>query len=250
MKIIVSNHLVWLAVVFFSTQKVLAQSVYQLKKTTQSVAIDGVLNDDAWLTTEWVHLNNFYSTETIDARQKTTCKMLWDDEMIYVSYRSEDKYLTARETKRDGTPFLDDCGEIFIYPLPVADKMHFGFEVNLYKAANDFIFIYDYYPGSFASVKSYNPDYQVAVKWEGTLNDNSDIDTGWTMEMAIPIRLFYMVGPYAQVEPGVRWMFNLLKQDRNDITGERRISATLFPCEEPLGDVHSPSAFGLLEFVD
>lgn len=250
MKVKIISHLVWLIAVLFVIPKSLAQPVYQLKKTGLPVAIDGVLNDEAWEATEEVELNNFYSEEEIDARQKTTCKMLWDEEMIYVSYRSEDKYLTARETKRDGTPFFDDCGEIFIYPLPVADKMHFGFEVNLYKAANDFIFIYDYYPGSFASIKSYNPDYQVAVKWEGTLNDNSDIDTGWTMEMAIPIRLFYKVGPYAQVSPGVRWMFNLLKQDRNDLTGERRISATLFPCEKPLGDVHSPSAFGLLEFVD
>ncbi|MEM9337880.1 MAG: carbohydrate-binding family 9-like protein [Bacteroidota bacterium] len=224
--------------------------MYAIKKTSQRVVIDGVLDDESWEKAGEVRLNYFYRDGMPTSGPATTCKMLWDDEYIYASFFAKDQFLTATEKKRDGAPFEDDCGELFLTPLPVQDRMHFGFEVNLYKASNDFIFIYDYYPGSFASIKSYNPDFEVAFTMDGTLNDNSDIDKGWSMEMAIPLNLFFLVGPFSEVKAGTKWMFQLLRQNRDELTVGNRTSCTLFPCKDPVGDVHSPSSMGLLVFEE
>jgi len=175
--------------------------------------------------------------------------MLWDDENLYVSFECEDQYITARETARDGKPFFDDCAEIFLIPVADSLDVHYGFEINLYKASNDFIFLNNFYHGQNASVKSYNPEFQIEVFVDGTINDNSDLDKGWTMEMAIPINLFRGMDKFSPVREGNKWAFLAIRQERNEVEGNRRVTSTIFPIYDFSKDVHQPNCFGLMEFV-
>ena len=164
--------------------------IYKAKKTTKKIKVDGKLLEKDWKKAESRTLNYHYLSEKADDKQKTTFRMLWDDKTLYLFYKSEDKYLTSTEKKHDGTPFLDDCAEFFLIPVPNSLDVHFCFEINLYEAKNDIIYMNDYYEDKDAVVKAFNPDYKVKVKTKGTINNNSDIDTGWTMEIAIPIDAF------------------------------------------------------------
>lgn len=127
-------------------------------------------------------------------------------------------------------------------------KLHFSFEVNLFKTSNDIVYIEDYYNGQKGVIKGFNPEFQREVAIDGTVNDNSDIDKGWTMEMAIPLDSCRGMDWYNPAEIGAKWTFQILRQGRNDVERERRVVSTLFPVEGLKG-VHDSKRFVVLEFV-
>jgi hypothetical protein len=223
--------------------------IFKVVRTTVPMVIDGKLDEGAWQQTEARSLDYFYNVEQPSDQQNTQFRMLWDEQNLYVFFTCEDKYLTAGEKRRDGRPYLDDCAEIFLIPAPDSLNMHYGFELNLYKASNDFIYLEDIYQGKKGSVYSYDPEFLVEVSVNGTINDNSDLDVGWTMEMAIPLKLFRGMEMFSPVKSGNRWAFLALRQERNDLEPGRRLCSTIFPVYG-IENVHKSNRFGLLEFVE
>ncbi len=238
---------------FAQTDKKLSlgeQPIFKASKTNSDIVVDGKMNENDWQNTEARTLDYFYRVEKPDDQQQTTFRMLWDEKNLYLFYEMQDKFLTVRETKRDGEPYLDDCAEIFFITAPDSLDTHFGYELNLNKASNDFIYFNDYYKGKDVVYKSFNPEFEVEVTFEGTINDNSDIDIGWTMEMAIPLSNFGELGQVVPVRTGNRWAFLTIRQDRNDAEGNRRSTSTIFPIYDISKNVHQANRFGLMEFVD
>ncbi|AWG22136.1 hypothetical protein FFWV33_11750 [Flavobacterium faecale] len=225
------------------------QPIFKVSNTSEAITIDGKMDEEIWSKTESRTFDYIYKVEKPTDKQKTTFRMLWDKENLYLFYDFEDKYLTARETKRDGKPFLDDCGEIFIIPVPDSLNTHFGIELNINKAANDFIYFNNYYQEKQLALKTFNPDYETAVNYNGTVNNNTDIDKGWQLEIKIPLATFGFLGEIVPVQKGNKWAFLAIRQDRNEVEGERRITSTLFPIYDISKDVHQPNRFGLMEFV-
>nr|MUH40192.1 hypothetical protein [Zobellia laminariae] len=226
------------------------QPVFKVSKVSEPIVIDGKMDEASWSKTEARTLDYFYRVDKPTDQQKSTFRMLWGKEKFYVFFEMEDQYITARETKRDGQPYLDDCAEIFFITAPDSLDTHFGYELNLNKAVNDFIFFNDYVKGKDVVYKTFNPDFEVEVTYDGTINDNSDIDKGWTMEMAIPYSNFGELGKVVAIEPGNKWAFLAIRQDRNDAEGDRRSTSTIFPIYDISKNVHQANRFGLMEFVE
>ncbi|MGB5435717.1 MAG: carbohydrate-binding family 9-like protein [Maribacter sp.] len=226
------------------------QAIFKVSKASEPIIVDGKMEEESWKNTEARKLHYFYNVEKVDDDQQTSFRMLWDAQNLYLFYQMKDKYLTARETERDGEPYLDDCAEIFLITVPDSLDTHFGYELNLNKASNDFIYFNDFYEGKDLAFKGYDPEFEVEVTYNGTVNDNSDIDVGWTMEMAIPIANFGALGQVRPVASGNRWAFLAVRQDRNDATGNRRSTSTIFPIYDISKNVHQANRFGLLEFVN
>lgn len=113
-----------------------------------------------------------------------------------------------------------------------------------------FIWLNNFYQGKSGMIKSYNPDFSVEVSIDGTINDNSDKDKGWTMEIAIPLKHFKGVDNFFPVKNGSKWAFLAARQDRNDASGDRRSTSTLFPVYDIGKSVHQPNRFGILKFED
>ena len=124
------------------------QPIFKASKTSEAIVIDGEMKEPIWTQTEARTLDYFYRVEKPDDDQQTTFRMLWDDTKLYLFYEMKDKYLTARETERDGEPYLDDCAEVFFITVPDSLDTHIGYELNLYKASNDFVYFNDFYNGS------------------------------------------------------------------------------------------------------
>lgn len=226
------------------------QPVFKASRTIEAISVDGKMEEAIWQTTEARTLDYFYRVDQPDDDQKTTFRMLWDETYLYLFFDMEDKYLTARETQRDGQPYFDDCAEIFFITAPDSLDTHFGYELNLNKASNDFIYFNDFYKDKDLAFKQYNPDFEVEVTYRGSINDNSDIDVGWTMELAIPLSNFGVLGQVVPVETGNKWAFLAVRQDRNDAEGNRRSTSTIFPIYDISKNVHQANRFGLVEFVD
>lgn len=226
------------------------QPIFKVSKTTEKILVDGQMDEESWIKTEARNLEYFYRAEKPDDDQQTTFRMLWDDKNLYVFFQMKDKFLTVRETKRDGEPYLDDCAEIFLITAPDSLDTHFGYELNLNKASNDFIYFNNYHNGKDVVFKSFNPNFEVEVTYDGTINDNSDFDKGWTMELAIPFENFGELGQVEPIKIGAQWAFLAIRQDRNDAEGNRRSTSTIFPIYDISKNVHQANRFGLMEFVE
>lgn len=224
--------------------------IFKASKTNQAIVVDGKMEEEIWAKTERRTFDHFYLVDQPDDQQQTTFRMLWDEENLYLFYQMEDRFLTARETDRNGEPYLDDCAEIFFITAPDSLDTHFGYELNLNKASNDFIYFNDFYEGKDLAFKGYDPDFKVEVTFQGTINDNSDIDVGWTMELAIPLANFGKLGQVVPVATGTKWAFLAVRQDRNDAEGNRRSISTVFPIYDISKNVHQANRFGLVEFVE
>lgn len=225
------------------------QPVYKVARASGPILVDGKMDETCWADAEVQSFNYFYRADKPADRQLTKFRMLWDDENLYLFYECEDTSLTFRETNFDARPYLDDCAEFFCVPVPDSIYMHFGFEVNIAKAAYDFIVLWKYYNGRTIFLRGYNPVYRAEVSYEGTINNDTDRDTGWKMEWAIPFAAFSDFHFVSRPKAGVRWAFQAVRQDRNLVDDRFRSTSTLFPIYDIRKDVHQPSRFGLLEFA-
>ena len=226
------------------------QPVYKVSRAREPITIDGKMDEPSWKNAEVQTFNYFYRGDKPFEKQNSKFRMLWDDTNIYLFYECEDTSLTARETRFDGRTYLDDCAEFFVVPVPDSVYMHFGFEINITEVRYDYIVLWRYYNNRTFFLSGYNPEYKVKATYNGTLNNDKDKDTGWTMEFALPMSVFSNINMVTRPRPGVRWAFQAVRQDRNYVEDRFRSTSTLFPIYDIRKDVHQPNRFGLLEFTD
>jgi hypothetical protein len=82
-----------------------------------------------------------------------------------------------------------------------------------------------------------------AVKVRGTLDDASDRDQGWSVELQIPFARLAEV-PHLPPRPGDRWRFNLYRLELPDRrTQQGQALSPLF-----VGDFHALPRFAWLVF--
>ena len=133
------------------------QPVYKVAKAKGPIIIDGKMDDAAWKVQKLFHSIIFTGQINQLISKKAKFRMLWDSANIYLFYECEDTSLTARETNFDARPYLDDCAEFFVVPMPDSVYMHFGFEINITKAAYDYIVLWRYYNNRTIFIRGYNP---------------------------------------------------------------------------------------------
>ncbi len=217
--------------------------------TSEKIIIDGELNEQSWITTPSAQFNFHYNVVNQTDKQATTFRMLWDETNLYLLYHCQDNFITVRETQRDGLTFLDDCAEIFLSPIKNNPGLHFCLEINLNKVSNDIIYLNKFVSGEDVVIKAFNPEYKAAVTIDGTINDNSDLDRAWTMEIAIPLTAFSRISETNPIKPGTYWAFLALRQNRDEINSERRVTSIIYPNLKIENDVHQPQYFGLVKFI-
>ncbi|PJJ83633.1 carbohydrate-binding family 9-like protein [Mucilaginibacter auburnensis] len=220
---------------------------YKVAKATEPITVDGKMDEAAWKNAEVRSLDYFYRADKPVDKQATKFRMMWDETNLYLFYECQDTSLTARETAFDARPYLDDCAEFFVVPVPDSLNMHFGFEINITKAAYDYMMFWQYYQKRNYFVKGYNPAYKVEVTTNGTINNDKDKDKGWTMEIAIPIDA---LSNFGRPRVGAKWAFQAVRQDRNLVDDRFRSTSTLYPIYDIRLDVHQPNRFGIMEFLD
>jgi hypothetical protein len=213
---------------------------YEIKRATKPIAIDGRLDDEAWQSAGTLTLQFPWEDQT-GAKQKTTARLLWNDDMLFVAYACEDADIVAQYEQRDDPTYKDDAVEIFIQPDP-KKPIYIGLEMNARAILYDYLNIY-----SQALVKGFDlKGVQLASNLDGTLNLTSDRDKGWTLEVAIPLKNFADLMGGKPVTAGTTWAANLNRWDGTE--PKRRLSvwsdsAMVRP------NPHNPKRFGQLVFV-
>jgi hypothetical protein len=215
---------------------------YEVKRAPSPIVVDGRLDDAAWAAASAPITLQFLWEAQTGAKQRTFARLLWDAEALYVAYDVEDADITAQFTERDDPTYRDDAVEIFINPNPAQEVVYYGFEWN----ARGVLYDYLNYNSRTLFKRFDATGVRVATTIQGTLNDRSDTDTGWTLEASIPWANFEELARRPPVA-GTMWKANLNRWD--GVEPARRMSIWSDP-QQATAWPHVPSRFGELVFVE
>lgn len=161
---------------------------YVVNYTKLPPKIDGDTSDAVWQRAKWT--NNFRDIEgdlKPNPPLQTKVKMLWDDTCLYIAATIRDPHVWATLTHHDDIVFHDNDIELFIDPYNTTHQ-YFELEFNPINTVFD-LFLTKPYRNFGNPLINWNAEgLRTAVKIQGTLNNPSDTDRGWTIEIAIPFK--------------------------------------------------------------
>ena len=194
---------------------------YTCYRTREPLAVDGRLTEAAWQRAP--KSPRFVDMVTGDAAPfDTRAAALWDDQNLYVGFWVEEPFVEARFTERDALLFLENDVEVFID----GGDCYYEFEINALGTIYEVFFIWRdaYVRGGKFDVPEFDllsrkalsfagnfdrdgptfwwgthprgprwafldwdyPGLRSAVFVDGAINDRSQVDRGWTVELAFP----------------------------------------------------------------
>ena len=191
--------------------------------------IDGRLDEPCWLAAP----RSPRFSDLIRGRpgiHDTRAAVLWDDQFLYVGYWVEEPFVTAAFTERDAPIWHENDVELFI----AGPDAYYEFQINALGTIYEVFFIWEeaYQRAGYARLPEFDrhakgvrlfngvgfpqhprgprigfwnwdmPGLRWAVQVDGTLNDPTDRDRGWTVELAIPwASLKPLAGPTNHAPP-------------------------------------------------
>lgn len=174
--------------------------------------IDGHLDDPAWQRAAWT--DDFVDIEgenrPIVPRYRTRAAVCWDDRALYIAADLADPHVWGTLTERDAVIFHDNDFEVFLDPD--SDHHLYGeLEINALNTVWDLLLVKPYRDNGAAINGWTMVGLETAVAVVGTLNDPTDTDGGWTVEIAIPWTALKDIARdrACPPEPGEWWRMNL-----------------------------------------
>ena len=182
----------WITLTAVAQNTQSAPKSYDCIHTATAIKIDGKLDDPAWKKAGWT--SDFVDIEGSakpQPRFRTRAKMLWDDQYLYIAAELEEPNVKATLTKHDSVIFHDNDFEVFIKPLPETES-YYEFEINALNTSWDLFLNKPYNQGGKADNSWDIAGLKTAVAVQGTLNNPSDTDHGWTTRNRLPLHAFQL----------------------------------------------------------
>ncbi len=231
---------------------------YVCGRAGEAVKIDGKLDDAVWAQAAWTE--DFVDIEGAakpKPRLRTRAKMLWDAEYFYVAAEIEEPHVWATLTKHDSVIFYDPDFEVFIDPNGDSHE-YYEFEINALNTGWDLYLPKPYKDGGKAQDEWEIPGLRTAVHVNGTLNDPSDKDVGWTVEIAFPWKV---LGEHAHrsapPKEGDQWRVGFSRVEWAMETKDGKTAKVPNTPENnwiwsPQGviDMHRPERWGFVQFTE
>ncbi|WP_281753212.1 carbohydrate-binding family 9-like protein [Neptunitalea chrysea] len=233
---------------------------YIVTKTTQPITIDGKASEKDWAKTSYT--DSFIDIEGIkQPKYNTQVKMLWDDTYLYVYAELEEPHVWATLKQRDTIIFYNNDFEIFIDPSNTT-KNYGEIEINAFNTVWDLHLDKPYRvsgkPNNHWDLK----ELKSAVNIQGTINNPKDTDTGWTVEIAIPLKaISELKGSHAIPKEGEQWRLNFsrVEWDYDLINGRyyrKKKNSTFLPeynwvwSNQKVINMHEPEKWGYIQFTE
>jgi len=181
------------------------------RKTSVAPKIDGQLEKAVW--SQAPVSQRFVDLISGDQSYlDTRVQLLWDETHLYAAYTIEEPKVRAQLTQHNDAIYTENDVELFI----AGDNAYYEFEINARNTIYEVFFIWEsaYQTSGFAAqpefaqknLQPFNgvgytthprgmrlghfnwrfPGIRTAVHVNGTLNDDTDTDRGWTVEIALP----------------------------------------------------------------
>ncbi|MGC3945951.1 MAG: carbohydrate-binding family 9-like protein [Chryseolinea sp.] len=186
---------------------------YKSEKVARAPVIDGKLDEVGWQNAakSTAFKDLIHGTPT---HRDTRVAVLWDDQYLYVAYWIEEPNVEATLKERDAPIYKNNDVELFI----AGKDSYYEFEINSFNTIYEVLFFWRdaYQRDGYSKMSEFNekdplaksfngvgykthprgkrigfwswdfPGLKHAVGIQGTINNNKDIDQGWTVELALP----------------------------------------------------------------
>ena len=232
---------------------------YVCYRRSGPIAIDGRLDEKAWRDAPWTDFFQDHQAPYAPPPWKgVRAKMLYDDHHLYVGAELQEENVWGSLVERDCIIYHDNDFEVFLDPT--ADGVgYFELEVNPLNTMWDMFHETDYHRASALHTLYDVEGMEHAVHVQGTLNWHRDTDTGWTVEMKIPLHSLRQQNPRISlpIKRGDIWRANFSRVQYLHLYD--RLSPTKIPetpCEDWIwqstdtGDLHNPEMWGRVVFTD
>ena len=168
----------------------------------------------------------------------------WDDYYFYAGFQVSDKDVSGTNSTPTSQPQQDDDIEVFFNTDKSAPHVRTPrtFQMAVSAAQGAYFSVGDGSPVPKAKVVY---TYKYAATVDGTINDNSDQDTGYTIELAIPWQELGQDGP---PQDGTTWGFNVISRQRHDSVKPATSFYSLSSLVRSEGDVQDPSKWTKIVF--
>ncbi len=208
--------------------------------------IDGKLDEEVYSKLKHIELDGFGSAPKLD----TKVYAFRGDDHLYIGAKLADEHVWSKLDKRDADTWTEEVFEVYIdngrdgkdylelqiNPLGTIFDAHFVERLGRGEGSRD---------EQIDRARKWNMEgLESAVHVEGTVNDDSDTDKFWSVELKIPFEA--IPGIDAAPESNDKWAVNFYRYDRPD---DKRTLA--YAWSKPNGgSFHQVERFGTLRFVD
>ena len=249
---------------------------YTAYRVGEPVRIDGKLDERVWQLAPT-------SPRFVDiltgkpALYDTRAMVVWDDENLYLAYRIEEPRVHAKYTNHNDPIYYDNDVEFFI----AGRDGYYEFEVNAFNTVYEVFFIWEeaYEKSGFnkapefarTKLKAFNgvdfkthprggrlgkfdwtfPGRKNAVYIDGTVNNDSDKDRGWTVELAFPWRGMKWLATDGRSLPpkhGDVWRMDFSRFNTYKAPPPAKDSGGWVWTRHGIWDSHIPECFAFVQF--
>ncbi len=220
-------------------------------------ALDGRLDDGVWGDAPWTEdFTDIEGDLRPTPRFRTRVKMLWDGTYFYIAAEMEEPHIWATLTEHDSVIFQDNDFEVFLDP-DSDNHNYYEIEVNALGTIWDLRLVKPYRDGGPALNSWHTSGLKTAVVVDGTLNDPSDTDRGWTVTLALPwADLADFAGRPVPPSDGDQWRVNFSRVEWDTVIENGSYAKAPDAPEHnwvwsPQGviDMHRPERWGWVQFT-
>jgi len=223
------------------------------------VTIDGDIDNEEWSGAPW---SNLFSDIEGDLKPaplyNTRIKMMWDDTFLYVAAELMEPHIWATLRQRDTVIFYDNDFEVFIDPDGDTHG-YYEFEMNARNTVWDLLLTRPYRDYGQVIDSWDITGLRSAVKIYGTINDPSDTDARWTVELAFPFEVLKEWGNIPS--DGTTWRANFSRvnwkikaengryvKETDPATGKPLPEFNWLWSPQGLINIHYPEMWGFVHF--
>lgn len=232
---------------------------YIVTKTIDSIEIDGKAEELSWKNSKFT--DDFIDIEGVKTPKfQTKVKLLWDDNYLYIFSEMEEPHIWGYLKQRDTIIFYNNDFEVFIDPSGQAQS-YGEIEINALNTVWDLHLNKPYRVGGNADFNWNLINLKSAIQVYGTLNNPNDVDSLWSVEMAIPLKPFIKLknDPKTFPKEGEQWRINFSRVEwdhdivndkyyRKKENGDYLKEYNWVWSNQKVINMHEPEKWGFLQF--
>lgn len=234
---------------------------YTILRTTDKMQIDGKDNEKAWSKAPWTKMfTDIVSGKEEGASTNTRCKLLWDDDLLYLYAELDESDIWASVKEHDQAVFQDNAFEMFL-DIEGTGYGYYEFQINAFGTVWDLFMPRPYRNGGLALSSWDIKDLKKSISLNGTINNPNDTDKSWSVELAIPFKSVCM-NVKQQPVIGTVWRMNFSRVEwdcdttkgnyvrRRDSVSKLSDAHYLVWSPQGIVDLHYPERWGYVQFSD
>src|SRR6185312_918912 len=241
----------------WAKMKAVSPRGYVCYRASGPITVDGQADEAAWADAPWTeYFGDIEGSAKPAPRFRTRAKMLWDDEYLYVYAELQEPHVWGTITKKNEVIFRDNDFEVFINPEG-SNHNYYEYEMNALNTIWELTLDRPYRDDGPVHLGTNLEGLKSAVHVNGTLNDPSDTDKGWSVEIAFPFKALAKYAKTAKCPPidqeqwridfsRVEWVIDIIDGKYKKVPNRPEDNWVWSP--QGVVDMHRPERWGYVQF--